>query len=317
MDNNYNCYATGNGTWIYEGPAADPYQVDSNPVGNYEYSTTYKSDSEGEWTGYFGLNGAASDYVIYVKGYHNGKAIVNGLYPDGHAYTVGAGFCDATGIAAEAAAKGEKSAKNATKAAKAATFSDPFYWDTDYYNTDISGLKFLGQYNGQSPEAGLVVADAKSSCPITKWDAEGAALAVKDQVKYSGEFFFGVKNASENKKYQWKEAALTKTLDAAFGTKESTGASYIDTTADVDWYPTTADPMDALIEEENEMETLIAKAKAACTSDEWEMVIAKSNGMNQSEMAATFGFYDNSGIAKKLKAIAKKASKATGMAFVA
>lgn len=272
-------------------------------------------------TNFWGWDGSGKDWVEYPKGFNkDGKAIINGLSSEaGHAYTVAEGFWDATGIEADMAINAGQYANNASKKAKKAAFADPFEWETDYYSTDTKGFKFLGQYNGKDPEAGLIVADGKSSCPITKWDAEGAALAVADQVKTFGEFFFGVKNASESKKVVWKEAALDKALDAAFNKKESTGAKYIDTTKDVDWYPASADPIEEMIEAEEKVESwmsVMAKAKKALTSDEWAMVIAKANGMNQTAIAVEWGV-SKMAISKKFKVIAKKATKATGVAFVA
>ena len=146
------------------------------------------------------------------------------------------------------------------------------------------------------------------------------ADAVADQVKTFGKVSYGVKGTKSNKKVAYKKAALDKSLNAAFAADiKNTGdhALSLDTSMDSDWSPISEDPMDALMEEEAKTESMIEKVKKALTSDEWELVVAKSNGMKMSEIAEAAGYANHSAISKKFKMISKKATKATGFAFVA
>ena len=285
------------------------------PVHDYEYSNGYAWDADSETTGFFGLNGAATDYVIHKKGYANGKAIVNGLSSEaGHAYTVAEGFCDATGADADLMLSGNW-AKNATKKALKAAFAGEVFTYVENFTTDVGHINVCG------PKGSKAFPWVLDTCPKKEWDAKAAAEALACQVKTFGEFYcFGIKNAKTSKKYELKMAALSKSLDSAFGSQVSYSELFFDTNEEKSWYPKAADPMDALIEEEeNETswESVMAKAKAAMTTDEWAMVIDKANGMGQAEIAEKYGYCNNGGVSKKLKAIAKKATKAAGVAFVA
>ena len=289
---------------------------------SFEYfPVAYALDDEGETTGFSGLNGAATNYVIHKKGWADGKGISNGLYVGcDNAYTVAPSWCTHTGVEAYEAAKGN-STDNINPKAKKMAFADQ---NSDYVvndTTDTTGLKGM--------KGVAVVAIAPVDTTITKeWDAETAADEVKTQIAT-----FGAKGWSKfgptteadivnpdgiktKGKYEAKMAALDKTLNAAFTGEGTHNAKFIDTTMDVSWYPKTEDPMDALIEEENETEAMIAKAKAALSVDQWAMVLAKAGGKTQKEIAADLGVTP-AAVCLKWKTIVKKATKATGCAFVA
>ena len=275
------------------------------------------------------FDGSGNNWVSYPKGVNaDGKGLENGLFIGGHTFGCPG---DLQGIAAEKAIKAGKFSKNTTKGKVAADWkakaykdqtlcsktSTPFTdQDYDYVvnnSTDTTGLKAMKGVE--------VVAIAPVDNTITtEWDAESAAEAVKTQVATFGKAHWGVGNISSTKKCALKEAALDKSLNAAFKSKvNSTDALSLDTSMDSDWTPVSADPMEAMIEAEEEAsswETLMAKAKAAMTTDEWAMVIAKANGKNQTAIAEEWGV-SKMAISKKFKVIAKKAVKATGVAFVA
>lgn len=238
-------------------------------------------------------DGTGNNWVSYPKGYNSdGKGLENGIGINGHLYSCPG---DLEGIEAANAIVSGKFAKNATTKSKVATFSN----QSDYKCSPV----------------------ASYPSPSTEWDADAVDLAVKTQVATFGKKSYGVKGCTTQKKAALKAAALDKSLNAAFSPDIQNGKDhnlFLDPGKDCSFGPVTADPMDALIEEEeNSAESLIAKAKAALTSDEWAMVLAKANGATHAEMAETFGFFDHSGVGKKFKTIHKKVKKATGIEFAA
>jgi hypothetical protein len=251
------------------------------------------------------FDGSGNNWVSYPKGFNaQGKGLENGLFKGGHSYSAQAGKTKT--YANDDDWKDPKAVKWAAPTAFA-------YQADDYVvnnSTDTTGLKAMTGVE--------VVAIAPVDTTITtEWDAEAVADAVKTQVATFGKVSYGVKGTTTSKKVAYKAAALDKTLDAAFATEATHNPKFIDTTKDVAWYPTSSDPMDALIEEEDEMEAMMAKAKAAVTTDEWAMVLAKANGATQTEIAEAFGYCNNGGVSKKFSTIYKKVKKATGVAFVA
>ena len=273
------------------------------------------------------FDGGGNDWVAYPKGINkDGRALENGLFIGGHTYSCPG---DLTGVDAELAIKTGKFTANITTKAKGETFANQWTEAEVKANakTDVTGIKSIG--GGQ-----VIPVEEVDTTITTEWDAEAAATAVADQIKTFGARGFskfgptteadivnpdGIKTRG---KYEAKMAALDKSLNAAFGTRELTGAygmSHIDTTTEKSWYPTSADPMDALIEEETEAEKMaatIAKAKAALSVDQWAMVMAKASGKSQKEIAEMNGVSENA-VSLRWKTIVKKATKATGFAFVA
>ena len=235
------------------------------------------------------FDGSGNNWVSYPKGFNaQGKGLENGLFKGGHTYSA---FDKETKF----------------KMAFASQNSD---YEVNN-STDTTGLKAMSGVE--------VVAIAPVDTTMnTEWDAEAVAEAVSTQVATFGKTTWGVGNIHSTKKVALKEAALDKSLNAAFKNKTyNTNVLSLDTTMDSDWTPVGGDPMDALIEEENEMEAMMAKAKAAVTTDEWAMVIAKANGATQTEIAEAFGYCNNGGVSKKFSTIYKKVKKATGVSCVA
>jgi hypothetical protein len=269
-------------------------------------------------TNFWSWDGSGSNWVEYPKGFNSdGKDIVNGLSSKaGHAYTVAEGFWDATGTDVDLVLSGNW-AKNATKKALKAAFAGEVFTYVENFTTDVGDINVCG------PKGSKAYPWVLDTCPKKEWDAAAAAEALACQVKTFGEFFsFGIKNAKASKKYEMKMAALKKSLDSAFGPETTYGeGAYLDTCMDKepDWYPTSADPIEAMIEEESkeeEMAALVAKAKAALSVDDWEMVKAAAEGKTKKEIAEMKGV-SGAAVTLKWKTIYKKVSKATGMAFVA
>lgn len=250
-------------------------------------------------TNAWAFDGSGNNWVEYPKGVNkDGKGLENGLFVGGHTYSA---FDKANKYAEAFAAQ-----------------------DYDYVvnnTTDTTGLKAM---TGIEVVATRV---ADNSAPSKEWDAEAVDAAALDQVKTFGSHKAGLRGAIracdigaasiKTGKTEKKEAALDKALKIAF-TPDITHD-------DVSWdlvgeiVEEGSDPMEAMIEAEeeaNSWESLMAKAKAAMTTDEWALVIAKANGMNQTAIAEEMGV-SKMAISKRFRVIAKKAVKATGVAFVA
>lgn len=295
-----------NTTWTADNTSFDELYV--APSHTYEFAPcAYAWDDESETTGPNGPVG--NDWVTFKKGYAKGKAIQNGLTigDENDCYEAPKGSY--LGADAYASMKGTM-ASNVSVKAKAATFASQDYDYEVNDSTDTTGLKAMTGVE--------VVAFAPVDTTITtEWDAEAVAEAVETQVATFGKVSYGVKGTTSSKKAAYKEAALDKSLNAAFKTKvHNDDALSLDTTVDSDWTPVTGDPMDALIEEENETEAMIEKARAALSVDQWAMVLAKASGKSQREIAADLGLTP-AAVCLRWKTIVKKATKATEVSFVA
>ena len=155
--------------------------------------------------------------------------------------------------------------------------------------------------------------------PTKQWDQVAVDEAVRTQIACFGRVSYGVKGTKTNKKVALKAAALDRSLNAAFKGEGTHNHKFIDTNMDVSWYPVTADPMDALINDETDGERMaatIATAKEALTTEQWDLVMAKASGKTQKEIAEMTGVSCNA-ISLRWKTIVKRATRATGCAFVA
>lgn len=196
-----------------------------------------------------------------------------------------------------------------THASKSAPFADQDYDYVPNYTTHVDHITCVGV----SGSTAKPITPVTPSAPTKPWDAAAVAEAVKTQVACFGKVSYGVAGCTTVKKAQLKAAALDKSLNAAFAPKiELTDALYLNPVLDGAWSPVTPDPLEELIAAETECIDKIDIIKKCLTPDEFEMVVAKSNGKTKTQIAQALGV-SHVAIVKRFKKIQKKVDLAFGV----